>query len=100
MADAEIIKEVVPNRYGYPTINYKCPEKSKATYSIVKSKNGFAFLSIEIDMGPLPKALSGQFTRESEAEKCLLAYLKNMKPTATVDRDKKTAKRIAQQEEA
>lgn len=100
MADAEIIKEVVYNRYGYPTINYTCPSKSKSTYSIVKSKNGFAFLSIEISHGVLPKALHGQFTRESEAEKCLMNYLKNMKTTATVERDNKTAKRIAQKEEA
>jgi hypothetical protein len=100
MADVEIIKEVVQNRYGYPTINYTCPEKTKSTYSIVKSKNGFSFLSIEISHGVLPKALEGQFTREAEAEKCLLNYLKNMKTTAAVERDNKTARRIAQKEEA
>lgn len=85
--DDNIIREVIPNNFGYPTICFSCPEKTKATLSITKSVDGFSFLEIKISSGVLPNELSGKFTRESEAEKRILNYLRNKKPTSTIKRE-------------
>lgn len=85
--DDNIIREVIPNNFGYPTIRFSCPEKLKSTFSIVKSNDGFSFLEIRVDVGALPKELAGKFSRESEAERCIRRYLRNKKPSPTVRRD-------------
>lgn len=93
--DANIVKEVTPNNFGYPTISYACPSKTKATYSIVKSNDGFAFLEIKTDVGSLPKELQGKYSREANAERAIVMYLRNMKPSPTVRRDENAAERAA-----
>lgn len=93
--DDNIIREVVNNNFGYPSIRFSCPEKTKATYSIVKSKDGFMFLEIVVDSGTLPQELEGKFSREIEAEKKIITYLRNRKPTPIVRRDQNAAERAA-----
>ena len=75
-------------------------DKFNHTFYVKKSFDGFVFFQVTIDKGTLPDKLKGFYTKPQEAIKAVLAYEHEAKPTATVQRDRKAAKRTAQKEES
>lgn len=56
-------------------IDIKDPEKSKVTYSVCKSNDGFSFYEIRISKGNVPKELTSRYTKLDQAEQAVTKYL-------------------------
>lgn len=63
--------------------------KFKQKFYVRKSNDGFAFYTVNVTKGNVPKALQGFFTKMSEAKKSVLKYIDNSSETPTVQRDKR-----------
>lgn len=86
--DDNITRELIYSKdQSYPKIAFSCPEKSKQSLTIQKSNDGFSFVEIVTQSGVLPKVLEGKYHREVMAEKAILQYFRNMKPTDAVRRE-------------
>jgi len=86
--DDNITRELIYSKdQSYPKVVFSCPDKCKQSLTIKKSNDGFSFVEIVTDVGPLPKILEGKYHREVVAEKAILQYFRNMKPTVAVRRE-------------
>lgn len=86
--DDNITRELIYSKdQSYPKIVFSCPEKSKQSLTIQKSNDGFSFVEIVTQSGVLPKVLEGKYQREVMAEKAIVQYFRNMKPTVAVRRE-------------
>jgi len=70
--------------------------KSKSTYTVHKTQDGFAFFEVLIDKGSVPAVLSGRFTTPDKAIKAVEDYLRKRAPSQTVKRDANTRAREKQ----
>ncbi len=87
------MKEYLDTR-GKVTLEFKTP-KSKTTYFVYKTEDGFPFYGVKLSKGTTPKELSGRYTKLEWAKDAVLSYLNNMKKSTTVVRDENTAVREA-----
>jgi len=86
--DDNITRELIYSKdQSYPKVVFSCPDKCKQSLTIKKSNDGFSFVEIAADVGSLPKILEGKYHREVMAEKAILQYFRNMKPTVAVRRE-------------
>ena len=65
----------------------KCPDKTKATYTISPAPGGFIFYKIDVDTGAVNKDLAGRYSGLDVAVKMLTKHLNDMPKTMTVRRD-------------
>ena len=91
--DVEIHTKEHTDEFGRPVIAYHSNNR-KDPIEIHKSRDGFQF--IEVRMKPaVPKELQGWYTNENLLDHKIRHYLMNLKPTKSVMRDIKTARREA-----
>lgn len=74
---------------GWVNYSVKTP-KTKASYKVVKTLNGFSSYHIEVDTGKVPKDLEGSYTTPDKALKHLVGFLEARKATDFVNRDIKS----------
>lgn len=79
------VKETSDER-GNPVFEVSSP-KTKTTYKVQKTNNGFAMFDIRVSDAKKPKELEGSWTTPEKALKHLEAYLKVKKETKLVRRD-------------
>lgn len=85
---------------GNVQIQISDPEKSKVTYTVHKTNDGFAFYAVRMDKGVVPKELSSSYTKLEDAEKAVIRYLSKQKMSPTLRRDKNTEEREKRKESA
>lgn len=61
--------------------------KKNSEYYVRKTRDGFAFFTVEVSKGSVPKALQKKFTGISSARDAVKAYLSKEKKSRTVKRD-------------
>ena len=76
-----------------PVFKIKDETKSKSTYTVHKSNDGFPFFEVLIDKGSVPATLSGRFTTPDKAIKAVEDYLKTKRVSQNVERDNKAQAR-------
>lgn len=74
---------------GWITYSVKTP-KTKVTYKVLKTLNGYSSYHIEADTGKVPKGLEGSYTTPDKALDFLVKFLETRKATAFVNRDIKS----------
>lgn len=79
--------------YELKTARVKCPEKTKAEYTIRTAPGGFIFYEIAVNTNRLPAELSGRYSGLDVAVKAVTKYIENMPKTSAVVREEKAAKR-------
>ena len=92
MADVEKVE----NRNQNATYKITDETKSKSTYTVAKTNDGFAFFEVLIDKGSVPAILGGRFTTPDKAIKAVEDYLRTKAPSRTVKRDANTKAREQQ----
>lgn len=81
--------------YGRPIFEVTS-DKFKHKIIVKKANNGFVFFNIGVTKGSVPKQLEGSFTTPEKALKAVEDYVKNVRTSQIVERDRKTAKREAE----
>ena len=74
-------------------------EKRKEPFIIIPHRKGYAGYEIFVHIGEVPKAISGQYVRISDAERAVTDHLNQMVPTRAVKRDADAAEREARKKE-
>ena len=72
--------------FGDPIIHIKDEAKLAATFSIMKSHDGYAFYEIKISKGQVAEALKGKFTKSTDAQRKVVKYLEGQPVGNTVRR--------------
>lgn len=78
---------------GAPRYKVTSP-KTKATFFVQKSNDGYCFFEVTTTVGSVPGVLQGKFTDPKFATLQVQKYLDQKKVSPTVERDIKYAKRI------
>ena len=87
------IKEYLDSR-GKTTLEFNTP-KSKVSYFVYKTEDGFPFYGVKLSKGTAPKELAGRYTKLSWAKDAVISYLTKMPKSTTVKRDENTEAREA-----
>lgn len=69
------------DEFGKTVITVSDMDKTQASYTIQKTRDGYVFYEVVASVGKIPKVLEGRYSRPVDAEKAVVHYLNTMKQT-------------------